>query len=805
MSSVIEGYSYDIFISYRQKDNKGDRWVSEFVEALRTELESTFKEEISVYFDINPHDGLLETHDVDESLKDKLKCLIFIPVISRTYCDPKSFAWQHEFLKFIELASTDRYGLKVRLHSGNVASRILPVRIHELDPGDTKLCENEIGGVLRGVEFIYKSAGVNRPLRRDEDSPKENLDHTFYRDQINKVANAVREIVEGLKGDSFYEKKDAVPVYPAVEKFQVIKRFSHKNLKKVILALIIITGIAVAVFFVSRSGTFSPGKTIAFIPLRIYGEGTLVNDASNFAEAVNDKLQSVRSLSKVSAVSMLQYANTEKPLDVIRKELRSDYFISGNIRRESGKVLIWVELSDARKNKSLWSERYVWNKAAIPLITKEIVFRVADALDLKLDDEEMNEIKSEITGDSSASLNYISANAIVNDATFYFYYGNKLRDSISFISAIQWYDKAIASDPSFAEAYARRSLAISWGVYTSQVDSSFIGQCISDADKALSLKRNLPEGHIAKGFYYYYCRKNEMQKALDHFRIAAELNSDDYHPLFYMALVLRRMGEWDQSMNLIRKVIGFNPTEALFLTNIGLSYQYTHNYDSAILFHQKAIDIMPEWPDAYLNKLNCALLRDGKTDDAWSILEMAKAKTDRNLETMSLILYLFDEKYADALNIADSLPQESAVTGEKNLYLGMIYDGLKQEKIAKVHFDSAVVKFSRFVSSYPDNAGLRVRLAVAYSGAGNNKKALDEIRKAVRLSAGNDMQVSDMKIYYAQILIESGEYTEALKVIDELLQSPSELSMRSLLTDPVYQKLRLQKEFNQIAGKYTSK
>jgi hypothetical protein len=38
MTSIIPGYEYDIFISYRQKDNKGDRWVSEFVEALKTEL-----------------------------------------------------------------------------------------------------------------------------------------------------------------------------------------------------------------------------------------------------------------------------------------------------------------------------------------------------------------------------------------------------------------------------------------------------------------------------------------------------------------------------------------------------------------------------------------------------------------------------------------------------------------------------------------------------------------------------------------------------------------------------------------------
>ena len=55
-----------------------------------------------------------------------------------------------------------------------------------------------LGGVLRGIDFIFRSQGVNRPLRSKEDNPHDNLNHSIYRDQINKTALAVREIVEGM-------------------------------------------------------------------------------------------------------------------------------------------------------------------------------------------------------------------------------------------------------------------------------------------------------------------------------------------------------------------------------------------------------------------------------------------------------------------------------------------------------------------------------------------------------------------------------------------------------------------------------
>ena len=174
MPSLIQGYEYDIFISYRHNDNldgasagSGQGWVTDFVLNLEKELRGTLKDAVTIYFDRNPHDGLLDTHSVDKSLEGKLKCLIFIPIVSQTYCDPKSFAWQHEFCAFNKLANLDSFGRDINLSGGNVASRILPLKIHDIDQEDKDLLENELGGVLRAVEFIYKEAGVNRPLKQE--------------------------------------------------------------------------------------------------------------------------------------------------------------------------------------------------------------------------------------------------------------------------------------------------------------------------------------------------------------------------------------------------------------------------------------------------------------------------------------------------------------------------------------------------------------------------------------------------------------------------------------------------------------
>ena len=208
------------------------------------ELEATFKEDISVYFDENPHDGLLETHNVDKSLESKLRCLIFIPIISQTYSDPKSFAWQNEFLAFNKLARSDQFGADIKLHNGNVAGRVLPVRIHDLNFEDKALLEKELGSVLRCVDFIFKSPGVCRPLRSNEDSPSSNQNKTFYRDQINKVANSAREIINGMLHQQHPETTSLRSSHVSGVTYQT--KTSRKKKFAIIAALFILGLVAIA-------------------------------------------------------------------------------------------------------------------------------------------------------------------------------------------------------------------------------------------------------------------------------------------------------------------------------------------------------------------------------------------------------------------------------------------------------------------------------------------------------------------------------------------------------------------------------
>ena len=195
MAALLPDFEYDIFISYRHNDKE---WVADFVKRLKITLSSVIKEnnKLNIYYDADPKDGLGDTHQVKASLDHRvMNSLILLPVISLTYCDTTKYSWGSEFLPFLESAKANRLGLELQVQGGkSVASRVLPLQIHNLKLDDTKLLEQALGGHIRSIGFVHPSeeVGVNRPLEAEENIG-------YYRDQISKVANAINDLLEAAK------------------------------------------------------------------------------------------------------------------------------------------------------------------------------------------------------------------------------------------------------------------------------------------------------------------------------------------------------------------------------------------------------------------------------------------------------------------------------------------------------------------------------------------------------------------------------------------------------------------------------
>ena len=547
MESILPGFSYDIFISYRQKDNKYDGWVTEFVDNLKKELEATFKEDVSVYFDVNPHDGLLETHDVDASLKEKLKCLVFIPIISRTYCDSKSFAWEHEFIAFLENASKDQFGLKVKLPNGNVAGRVLPVLIHNLDSEDIKLLESRLGGVLRGIEFIYREPGVNKPLA-SEDDDRQNLNHTKYRIQINKTANAIREIFSGLRGESMESGMEKKKVIPTVE------------------------------------NPSPPDKSIIVLPFEnISPDPDQEYFSDGLTEEVISDLSTIPDLLVISRSSAMTFKGTRNSIKEIAEKVNVQYVLEGSVRKAGDKLRITAQLINAASDTHIWTEKYAGTLDDIFEIQEKVSRAIFDALKLKLTPEENKRISEKPIASIVA----------------YEYYLQAKREAWSFNlesldHALQLTNQALDNIGENALLYATRAL-VYWQYHNAgfRPYNETLLQADAEAEKALELDPELFLGHWTKGAIGY--TRGDLQTAAQQFKRSAELERGG-ESLAWLSLINALAGRMPEARYYGDNAIKLDPLNILALCFRGLIEIYGGDFKSSLIWLKKGLEVMPGDP-----------------------------------------------------------------------------------------------------------------------------------------------------------------------------------------------------------------
>jgi TolB-like protein/Tfp pilus assembly protein PilF len=783
MSSIIEGYSYDIFISYRQKDNKHDGWVTGFVNNLKGELESIFKEDISVYFDENPHDGLLDTHNVDKSIETKLKCLVFIPVISQTYCDPKSYAWQKEFCAFNKTAKEDSFGRDIKLSSGNVASRILPVKIHDLDTEDKTFLETELGGVLRSIEFIYKSPGVNRPLRANEDHPQDNLNKTYYRDQINKVANAVKEIIGAFKIHS--QNQEEVPRHKNKIKFD-----DNKNRKLLIIAGAL-TILALAVFgYIFIPKLFRPveqiEKSIAVLPF--------INDSPDqengyFINGIMDEilnnLQKIKEFKVLSRTSTEQYRGTLRPpIPKIAKALGVNYIIEGSGQKYGNKFVLRVQLIAAGNERHIWGKSYnleIKQTSDIINIQSEIAVMVAGELETTITPEEKQSIEKTPTTNLSAYDFYQQGAEEMKK------YAADNSNKRALIKAEGLFKQSLKCDSAFAQAYTGLSRVYWIKHYAkSYLSRNFLDSVLILVNRAISYNDQLAEAYWIKANYYN--ENGEIELAIKENNKAIKYNPNCWEAYLGNAhlYIDYDLVDYVKVLENYQKVLSINhgTNTPGILREVGNLYSvYVGFKEKANYYFQEALKLDGD----SLQNLNCLAneeLWSGNYIKAIELFNKSYARNSGQIGNLGAIglCYLFLRQDKEVLKYYKQFADRTEAQGDLNLYgnhrLGFGYwkNGYTKEAehcfIEQKKYCEESIKLKRFYS-YTGSANYD--LACIYSFEGEKEKAYENLKLFNKPQICSRLWVTNIK---ADPMFDSirnePEFQQIVKSIESKYQAENE-------------------------------
>jgi TolB-like protein len=628
MPSQVQGYEYDIFISYRHKDNKYDGWVTSFVDHLRSELDATFKEEVSLYFDKNPHDGLHEAHDVDESLEQKIKCLIFIPIISQTYCDPNCFAWQRELLAFRDFAQADAIGPKVKVTNGNVISRILPVCIHELEDEDKRLYETETGGPMRAVDFIFSTAGVNRPLS-SSDQASENTHKTFYRDQVNKVAQSIKQLISGIKRN--------VPVAASqrsttTEKIQTAHepRMRSTNWTRILAVGGILSAIAVATYFgfavFSNANSRPPVKRdkIAVLPfVNLSGNQDNEYFSDGVTEDIITSISKISDLKVISRSSVMRYKNTDKDIVDIGSELGVEMILEGTVRLSGDRARITANLINAVNREQIWADSY--DKAIKDLFNLQAEVARDIVMALKANFSELKGRKTPTSNLEAYDL-YLRANYQYSKATKE---GYRLGTALA--------KQATVLDSSFALGFALLSEFYSQIVYYQFTDIMSVDlareQALSTAKRSIELDPHLSEGYGAYG-YALRTFQWDWQQSGQQLLKGLSINPDNTSLRRTYALLLAAQCRFEEAMNECDRARELDPLGSIYNSDNARICYYAGKTKEALELTQYAFQIEPGYRPA-MGMMATVLERNGLLDSSAVWVSKSATRTGTDYEGLA--------------------------------------------------------------------------------------------------------------------------------------------------------------------------
>ena len=444
---------------------------------------------------------------------------------------------------------------------------------------------------------------------------------------------------------------------------------------------------SVAEFSVALLSTEAPRSdvvSVAVLPFR-----NLSADPENeyFADGITEDV--IAHLSKISALkvisrnSVMQFKNRSQSLREIGATLGATALLDGSVRRAGSRVRIVAQLVDGQSDRHLWVETYDRQLDDIFAIQTDVALHIADALEAELSRDEQARVRKEPTHDLQAYQLFLHGRQE---------YIKYTPESIE--SSIDYFDRAVSRDPTFALALANLSMSyIELAEHGAMAPTLAHPRAESAVVEALRIDPELGAAHCTRG-HLRTVREFDWTGAERDFKRALELSPSYADAYDLYGRLCSAQERFDEALTLLRRAQELDPLAHRI--DIATTLIRAGRYDEAIVRARDATDVDPGHARAWAT-LGWALFLAGQRVNGLASLERAVAVAPDSTLWLS------------------QLAEAYGLNGEK----GKARDILRQVK---------ELSRTTYVSPY--------QYVYVYTGLGEYDRALDFLERAVAERGG---------------------------------------------------------------------
>ena len=315
-------------------------------------------------------------------------------------------------------------------------------------------------------------------------------------------------------------------------------------------------------------------QSLAVLPLEnLSGDTSQDYFADGMTEALITDLAKIGALRVMSRSSVVQYKGAHKPLREIGRELNVDAVLTGSVVRSGEHVRIAVQLINAATEQNLWSESYERDLRDVLALQKEVARDIVGEIRIKLTPQEQGQFGGVRPINPEAYDHYLRGR-------FYLNRQNKA-DNEAAITALE---HAVATDPTFAAAYAELAQAYVWKLFLfAPGDRQWEEKAFVATEKAIALDPNSAVAHLARGRLLWTPANHfPHEKAIREYRHALTLNPSLDEARNQLALVYCHIGAFDEALQESQKAINTNPNNNLAQLRIGQTLNFQGKYEQAL-------------------------------------------------------------------------------------------------------------------------------------------------------------------------------------------------------------------------------